>query len=121
MQIANQVVSGRCQGVVLSSGGGGGHAGLARAAPLGGRHVVTQAERNIVVALDNRPALDVMLEALGCDLRGLRQSARDTFVGLVVPGAGLPGAATTSGNLGRHRSAEQAHRHRRCGRLMARN
>lgn len=91
MQIANQVVSGGLSGVVLSSEVAVATRLTQGCAPLGGRHVVTQAERNIVVALDNRPALDVMLAALGCDLKGLRRSARDTFVGLVVPGAEASG------------------------------
>jgi small ligand-binding sensory domain FIST len=58
---------------------------------VGARHVVTQAERNIIVALDNRPALDVMLAEMECDLKGLRQAARNIFVGLVVPGAEAAG------------------------------
>jgi len=43
------------------------------------------------MTLDNRPALDVMLEDLGLDMRGLRTAARDTFVGLVQAGAEASG------------------------------
>jgi small ligand-binding sensory domain FIST len=52
---------------------------------------MTQVDRNILVTLDHRPALDVMLEDLKCDIKGLRGAARDTFIGLVVPGAEASG------------------------------
>ncbi|MBL8382833.1 MAG: FIST C-terminal domain-containing protein [Burkholderiales bacterium] len=91
VQFANQVVSGGISGVMLSA-----EVRLATrltqgCAPVGTRHRVTQAEKNIIVTLDGRPALDVMLEALGCDLKGLRQAARNTFVGIVVAGAEAAG------------------------------
>jgi small ligand-binding sensory domain FIST len=91
VQIANQVVSGGISGVVLSSDIAVASRLTQGCAPVGKRHRVTQAERNIIVALDNRPALDVMLADLECDLKGLRQAARNTFVGLVVPGAEAAG------------------------------
>ena len=91
VQFANQVVSGGISGVVLSSEIAVASRLTQGCAPVGARHVVTQAERNIIVALDNRPALDVMLAELQCDLKGLRQAARNTFVGLVVPGAEAAG------------------------------
>lgn len=91
VQIANQVVSGGISGVVFSSDVAVASRLTQGCAPIGERHVVTQSERNIIVALDNRPALDVMLQTLGCDLKGLRERARETFVGLVVPGAEIAG------------------------------
>ena len=91
VQFANQVVSGGVSGVVLSSDIAVASRLTQGCAPVGTRHRVTQAERNIIVALDNRPALDVMLAELGCDLKGLRQAARNTFVGIVVPGAEAAG------------------------------
>ena len=91
VQFANQVVTGGISGVVFSSDVAVATRLTQGCSPLGGRHTITQVERNILVTLDNRPALDVMLADMGCDLKGLRQSARDTFVGLVVPGAEASG------------------------------
>lgn len=91
VQIANQVVSGGISGVVFSSDVAVATRLTQGCTPVGKRHVVTQSERNIIVALDNRPALEVMLEELGCDLKGLRERARETFVGIVVPGAEVAG------------------------------
>ena len=91
VQFANQVVTGGISGVVLSSDVALATRLTQGCAPVGGRHVVTQAERNIIVELDDRPALEVMLGDLGCDLKGLRQAARDTFVGIIVPGAEVAG------------------------------
>jgi small ligand-binding sensory domain FIST len=91
VQFANQVIAGGMSGVVLSSEVAVATRLTQGCTPVGKRHTVTQAERNIIVALDNRPALDVMLDELGCDLKGLRAQARETFVGIVVPGAEMSG------------------------------
>lgn len=56
--------------------------------PLGPRHVITEARKNIVGALDRRPALDVMKEEIGEMLaRDLRRAAGYIFVGLPVRGS----------------------------------
>ncbi len=91
VQFANAVVAGGISGVVLSSEVAIATRLTQGCTPIGARHAVTKAEGNIVVTIDNRPALEVMLEELGCDLKGLRTAARDTFVGIVVPGAEVAG------------------------------
>jgi small ligand-binding sensory domain FIST len=91
LQIANQVISGGISGVVFSSDVKVGTRLTQGCAPMKNHHTITQTERNILVTLDNRPALDVMLEDLGCDLKGLRGAARDTFIGLIVPGSETTG------------------------------
>lgn len=91
LQIANQVVAGGISGVVFSSDVQIATRLTQGCAPLPARHTITQVERNVLMTLDNRPALDVMLEDLGCDLKGLRGAARDTFVGLVVRGSEASG------------------------------
>lgn len=91
VQIANEVVSGGISGVVLSSEVAVATRLTQGCAPLGPRHTITRADRNIIATLDDRPALDVMLADLGCDIDGLRSAARDTFVGLVVSGAEASG------------------------------
>ncbi len=93
LQIANQVVAGGISGVMFASDVATGTRLTQGCTPLPQRHVMTQVERNILVTLDKRPALDVMLEDLGCDLKGLRGAARDTFIGLAVTGAEATGGA----------------------------
>lgn len=91
VQFANQVVTGGISGVVFSSDVAVGTRLTQGCAPLKVHHVITSCEGNILMTLDNRPALDVMLEDLGLDMRGLRTAARDTFIGLVQAGAEASG------------------------------
>jgi small ligand-binding sensory domain FIST len=95
VQIANEVLQGGLSGVVFSSDIAvatrltQGCAPLTRAdthAPV--RHRVTACERNVIVALDDRPALDVYREEIGEELaRDLDRAARLVLVGLSVPGS----------------------------------
>ncbi len=94
-QLANEVLQGGLSGVVLSSaidvatrltqGCSPLRQGADRA-PV--RHVVTEGERNIIAALDGRPALDVLKEDLGeVAARDLRRAAQAIHAGLPVPGS----------------------------------
>jgi small ligand-binding sensory domain FIST len=95
VQIANEVLQGGLSGVVFSSEIGiatrltQGCTPLTRSdthAPV--RHRVTACERNIIAALDGRPALDVFREEIGGELaRDLGRAARLVLVGLSVPGS----------------------------------
>jgi small ligand-binding sensory domain FIST len=59
--------------------------------PLGKSHQVTEAQDDVIMALDGRPALDVMIEEIGPELsRDLRQVAGLIHVGLPVRGADRP-------------------------------
>src|SRR3569832_350482 len=56
--------------------------------PLGPRHRITTANKNVIGSLDHRPALDVMKEEIGDVLaRDLRRAAGYIFVGLPVRGS----------------------------------
>ncbi len=56
--------------------------------PLGPVRKITQAERNIVIRIDGRPALDVLFEDIGEVLaRNLQRAAHSIFAGLPVPGS----------------------------------
>jgi len=56
--------------------------------PLGMKHTVTRCQRNILVELDGRPALDVFSEDIGEVLaRDLSRVAGYIFAGLPVPGS----------------------------------
>lgn len=87
-QICDGVVSGGLSGVLFSE-----RVKLATrltqgVSPLGPRHRVTAANKNVVGSLDHRPALDVMKEEIGEVLaRDLRRAAGYIFVGLPVRGS----------------------------------
>ena len=87
-QICDGVVSGGLSGVLFSE-----RVKLATRltqgiSPLGPRHRVTSANKNIVGSLDHRPALDVMKEEIGEVLaHDLRRAAGYIFVGLPVRGS----------------------------------
>jgi len=91
VQFANQVMSGGISGVVFSSDVAIGTRLTQGCAPLKIHHTITNCEQNILITLDDRPALEVMLEDLGLDMRGLRTAARDTFIGLVQAGSEASG------------------------------
>jgi small ligand-binding sensory domain FIST len=56
--------------------------------PLGMKHTITRCQRNILVELDGRPALDVFSEDIGEVLaRDLSRVAGYIFAGLPVPGS----------------------------------
>ena len=88
VQISDGVVSGGLSGVLFSE-----RVRLATrltqgVSPLGPRHRVTTASKNIIGSLDHRPALDVMKEEIGEVLaRDLRRAAGTIFVGLPVRGS----------------------------------
>jgi len=92
-QIADEVLQGGLSGLVLSSSVALTTRLTQGCTPLAGpaspaRHVVTEGERNVIVALDGRPALDVFKEDIGEVLaRDLRRTAHFIHAGLPVPGS----------------------------------
>lgn len=88
VQVANDVISGGLSGAVLASSVGVSTRLTQGCAALPGRHIVTECESNVIAALDGRPALDVMKEAIGEVLgRDLRKAAHFIHVGLPVAGS----------------------------------
>jgi small ligand-binding sensory domain FIST len=87
-QISDGVVSGGLSGVLFSD-----RVKLATrltqgVSPLGPRHQVTAANKNVIGSLDHRPALDVMKEEIGDVLaRDLKRAAGYIFVGLPIRGS----------------------------------
>ena len=87
-QISDEVVKGGLSGVLFSD-----RVKLATRlsqgiSPLGPRHIITEAKKNIIGSLDHRPALDVMKAEIGEVLaRDLRRAAGFIFVGLPVRGS----------------------------------
>ena len=95
-QLANDVLQGGLSGVVLSSRIGVTtrltqgcvplrSAGTGRGTVV--RHVVTEGERNILVSLDGRPALDVLKEDMGAGVQDLRRAVQFIHAGLPVAGS----------------------------------
>ena len=95
VQIANQVFGGGLSGVVFDQSIDIATRLTQGVAPVGAtllkrggtRRTITSAERNIIVTLDDRPALDVMLEDCGLSMKTLRQRAREVFIALPVVGS----------------------------------
>lgn len=89
-QVANEVIEGGLSGVVLSSGIDVATRLTQGCSPLPAKHVVTEGERNIIVALDGRPALDVLKDEIATTLGGdFRRAVQSIHAGLPVPGSDI--------------------------------
>ena len=105
---ASGVFSGGLSGVAFAEGVGLVSRVTQSCLPLARAHQVTAAERNVVTALDGKPALAVMLHELGVSLEQPEQAlmaVRATLVGLMPAAAGnSPGgdgvAVSRTGNFG---------------------
>jgi small ligand-binding sensory domain FIST len=87
-QIADEVISGGLSGVVLSSEVAISTRITQGCTPLEQRHRVTSCERNILISLDDRPALEVFLEDIGPRFADDLDAAGRMFnVGLPVAGS----------------------------------
>ena len=86
-QVAGKVLDGGLSGV-LFRGDLPVVTGLSQGcSPIGKVHTITEAERNVIMAIDGRPALDVFKEDIGEILaRDLRRVAGYIFVGFPVAG-----------------------------------
>jgi small ligand-binding sensory domain FIST len=88
-QLADGVEEGGLSGVMLSLGAVPVQSGLTQGcSPIGPVHTVTESQRNVLIRLDDRPALDVFKEDIGEVLaRDLRRVAGYIFAGLPVSGS----------------------------------
>jgi small ligand-binding sensory domain FIST len=85
---ANGVFSGGLSGVAFGPGVGMVSRVTQGCKPVSRARVVTEVDHNVVVSLDNEPALDVMLNDLGVSLDQPQEAlavVRATLVGLVSP------------------------------------
>ncbi|TVQ85636.1 MAG: histidine kinase [Chromatiaceae bacterium] len=86
--IANEVVQGGLSGVLFTAAVGVQTSLSQGCSPIGPHRRITEAERNVLVQLDGRPALDVFREDIGEGLaRDLSQVSGYIFVGLPIPGS----------------------------------
>ena len=88
LQVADKVVEGGISGVLFSDEVAVATRLTQGCSPIGPKHVITQAQRNIVVMLDGRPALDVLKEDIGEKLaRDLNRLGGLIFAGLPIAGS----------------------------------
>jgi small ligand-binding sensory domain FIST len=88
-QLADGVEEGGLSGVMLSLDAVPVQSGLTQGcSPIGPVHTVTSAHQNVLIEIENRPALDVFKEDIGDVLaRDLRRVAGYIFAGLPVTGS----------------------------------
>lgn len=87
LQVANEVVHGGLSGVMFTESVNVMTRLTQGVTPIGPRHTVTASHENILITLDNRPALDVLYEDIGEILsRDLSRAAGYIFVALSIPG-----------------------------------
>lgn len=85
-QIADKVTTGGISGVLFSSKIQVFTNLSQGCSPLGKKHVITEAQNNIAVQLDNKPALDVLYNDIGEVLaRDIEQATNYIFAGLCIP------------------------------------
>ncbi|HWS11660.1 MAG TPA: FIST C-terminal domain-containing protein [Rhodocyclaceae bacterium] len=87
VQIADGVLAGGISGVAFGESVPVATRLTQGCSPLPGRHVITEAERNIIGRIDGRPALEVYKEAVGEVLaRDMARAAHYVLAGLPVAG-----------------------------------
>jgi small ligand-binding sensory domain FIST len=87
-QIADGMVEGALSGILFNADVPVATALTQSCAPFGGKHVITQCQRNIAIRLDDRPALEVFREEIGEVLaRNLTRAAQTIGVALPVRGS----------------------------------
>jgi small ligand-binding sensory domain FIST len=88
LQIADKVAEGGISGVLFSDEVSIATRLTQGCSPIGPKHVVTKAQRNIIITLDERPALEVLKEDIGETLaRDLNRLGGLIFAGLPISGS----------------------------------
>jgi small ligand-binding sensory domain FIST len=88
LQIADRVMEGGLSGVAFADSVTIATRLSQGCSPIGPKHVVTQAQRNILVTLDGRPALEVFLEDIGETLaEEIERIGGLVFAGLPIKGS----------------------------------
>ncbi len=87
LQIADGITEGGLSGVSFSDGVTVATRLTQGCSPIGPKHLVTACQRNVIMSLDGRPALDVFREDIGEVLaRDLNRVGGHIFAGLPIPG-----------------------------------
>lgn len=85
-QVADNITSGGISGTLFSDKVSVQTNLTQGCSPLGKKHIITEAQDNIAIKLDNKPALDVLYDDIGEVLsRDIQQASYYIFAGLCVP------------------------------------
>jgi small ligand-binding sensory domain FIST len=88
LQIADRVIEGGVSGVAFSDTVTIATRLTQGCSPIGPKHAITGAQRNIMITLDGRPALEVFLEDIGEQLAGeIERIGGHVFAGLPIKGS----------------------------------
>lgn len=88
LQVADDVTEGGLSGVSFSDGVAVATRLTQGCSPIGAKHSVTDCQRNVIMTLDGRPALDVFREDIGDTLsKDLNRVGGNVFAGLPIPGS----------------------------------
>ncbi len=88
VQVADDIVSGGVSGVLFSAETPVATGHTQGCTPFSPKHVITACERNVIIELDNRPALDVFKEDVGEVIaKDLNRVAGYIFAGFPIPGS----------------------------------
>jgi small ligand-binding sensory domain FIST len=88
LQIADRVMEGGISGVAFSDTVTIATRLTQGCSPIGPKHAITAAQRNVMVTLDGRPALEVFLEDIGEQLAGeIERIGGHVFAGLPIKGS----------------------------------
>jgi small ligand-binding sensory domain FIST len=88
LQIADRVIDGGVSGVAFADTVTIATRLTQGCSPIGPRHKVTSCQRNILITLDGRPALEVFLEDVGEGIDGnLDRIGGNVFAGIAIPGS----------------------------------
>ncbi|MPZ46156.1 MAG: histidine kinase [Betaproteobacteria bacterium] len=87
-QIADAITEGGVSGVVFTEDVAVATRLTQGCSPIGPKHTITECQRNIILSIDGKPALDVMREDLGERLgKDLNRIGGQIFVGLPIRGS----------------------------------
>lgn len=88
LQVSDDVTSGGISGALFSENVNVITSLSQGASPVGGKHTITRAQENVAILLDDKPALEVLMQEMDIgDERALERNASEVFVGLCIPGS----------------------------------
>lgn len=87
-QVADEVISGGISGVLFSENVSVVTNLSQGCSPVGEKHLITKAKENAAFLLDNKPALQVLMQDMDIsNYPQLEQEATEVFIGLCIPGS----------------------------------
>lgn len=88
LQIADRVIDGGVSGVAFADTVTIATRLTQGCSPIGPKHKVTSCQRNIIITLDGRPALEAFLEDVGDSIEGeVERIGGNVFAGIAIPGS----------------------------------